>query len=118
MVELFGSDVPATATAMLFGEVAVFCAYLVAVLLAAVHRGKHHHCVMLAAFLTDVLVFKPVMSMRAFGDVWGGYPWSGTSILRHVVLNALTLVAGITAIDRGFKYLAKREGKRFTPPAR
>ncbi|MGQ9586807.1 MAG: hypothetical protein ACUVT7_00275, partial [Thermoplasmata archaeon] len=38
--------------------------------------------------------------------------------LRHVVLNALTLVAGITAIYLGFKYLAKREGKMFTPPAR
>ena len=73
---------------------------------------------MLAAFLMDVLVFKSLMSMRAFGDVWGGYPWSGTSILRHMVLDTITLVVGIATIYLGFKYRVKRENKMFMPPAR
>jgi len=118
MVLVFGSDVPAIVAVMLFGEIAVFCVYLVAVLFAAVHRGKPHHYMMLAAFLTDILVFKPLMSMRAFGDVWGGYPWSGTSILRHMVLDTITLVVGIATIYLGFKYRVKRENKMFMPPAR
>lgn len=116
MVELLGVVMPDIVAFFLIGELAVFAVIVAAFVLARLHRGRHHHYVMLAAFLVDMVVFKPLMTARAFSGVWGEYPWSGTSILPHMVLDSLALVAGLGAIFLGFRYRVKKDANMFMPP--
>jgi hypothetical protein len=69
---------------------------------------------MWGAFLTDMLVFKPLMTVRAL-DVYGPYPWPGTGILFHFLLDAGVVVVGISSILTAHKFRVKKNGKMFLP---
>ena len=100
---------------MFIGESVLLAAFIFAWALARRHKGKHHHYVMLGAFLLDILAFKPLMIARAF-DVYGPYPWSGTGISSHFFLDIAVVVFGVSSVVLGFKFRVKKAGKMFLPP--
>jgi hypothetical protein len=114
-VGLFGAQVPSAVALMFIGETALLAVFLVAWMLGRLHKGMYHHYVMLAAFATDMLVFKPLMITRAL-DVYGPYPWSGTSISFHLYLDLAVMVLGLLSFYYGFKFRIKKNGKMFLPP--
>ena len=70
---------------------------------------------MLAAFVPDLLVFKPPMYARAT-TAWGSFPWGGTGIALHLVLPAIAGVLGVIVVVLGFKYRTKKDPKMFMSP--
>jgi uncharacterized membrane protein YozB (DUF420 family) len=114
-VGLLGAQVPSVVALMFIGEAAMLAVFIVAWLLGRLHKGKYHHYVMLAAFATDMLVFKPLMTTRAL-EVFGPFPWPGTSISLHLYLDLAVTVLGFVSIYYGFKFRIKKGGKMFLPP--
>lgn len=100
---------------MFVGEAALLTVFVVAWALARLHKGSHHHYVMLSAFLVDAVVFKPLMLSRAL-SVYGSYPWPGTSIAFHFYLDIVVLVLGVSNIVLGFKFRTRKGGRMFMPP--
>lgn len=114
-MELFGTDIAPAVAFMLIGEMAVFAVFVCAWALARLRKGRYHHYLMLTAFLTDELVFKPLMTLRAL-DVYGPYPWPGTSIAPHLWLDIGVTALGVASIVAAFKFRVKKEKKMFMPP--
>ena len=114
MVNLFGTEVAPVVAFILVGEIVILAVFVGAWILARLHRGRHHHYVMWAAFLVDMLVFKPLMISRAF-EVYGPYPWPGTGIPIHFWLDAGVVVVGVASFVTAYKYRVKKNGKMFLP---
>lgn len=114
-MNLFGATVAPIVGFLLFGEIVILAALVIAFLMARIHRGREHHYIMLAAFLADLLVFKPLMLSRA-SSAWGSYPWEGTRIAPHLLISILTATLGAAAVYMGFRYRVKKERKMFLPP--
>jgi len=114
-MNLFGATVAPVVGFLLFGEIVILAALVIAFLMARMHRGREHHYIMLAAFLADLLVFKPLMLSRA-SAVGGSYPWEGTRIVPHLLISLLTAVLGVATVYLGFRYRVKKERKMFLPP--
>ncbi len=114
LVDLFGTEVEPVVALMFIGEIAIMAVFVGAWALARLHRGKHHHYVMWAAFLTDMLLFKPLMMARAL-EAYGPYPWPGTGILLHFVLDAGVVAVGVSSILTAYKFRVKKNGKMFLP---
>jgi uncharacterized membrane protein YozB (DUF420 family) len=100
---------------MFVGETALLAVFIGAWVLARLHKGKHHHYIMLGAFVADMLIFKPLMITRAL-DVYGPYPWPGTSISLHFWLDAGVVVLGVASFATAFKFRIKKKDKMFLPP--
>src|SRR4030042_5351250 len=115
-VELFGVFMPGEVGISLVLEIAVAVLLALALFMAATHRGPSHHWIMLAAFLVDDLIAKPIMVQRLTLGVFGDFPYSSTSGLVHISLSIITTVSGIIAIYLGFRYRVKKDGKMFMPP--
>lgn len=113
---LFGPSIPAISEIMLIGETAVAAVLIISWVLARKHKGSLHHCLMLGAFLADLLIFKPLMIVRAADGSVGYFPWDGSSILIHLAISALVAVIGIYAIIIGLKNVVRKEKKMFLPP--
>jgi len=114
-VGLFGAQVPTVVALMFIGETALLAIFLAAWVLGRLHKGRYHHYVMLAAFAADMLVFKPLMITRAL-QVYGHYPWPGTSISLHLYLDVAVIVLGLVSIYYGFKFRIRKGVKMFLPP--
>ena len=114
-MDLFGATVAPVVAFFLFGELAILVALVVAFFLARRHKGTAHHYLMLVAFLTDVVVFKPLMLQRA-SEAWGSFPWEGTRIAPHLIVSLVAGVVGASAIFLGFKHRLKKGAKMFLPP--
>lgn len=96
MVGFLGANIEALVLFLLLSEAAMLSAFLVGAGLARRRMGSRHHYIMLAAFLVDEAVFKPLMTARGF-DIWGGFPWPGTGIAVHMAAgNMLMLPKGRT----------------------
>jgi hypothetical protein len=72
--------------------------FVTAVLMAALHKGRCHHYLVLSGFLLDELVMKPLMYQRLSLGVFGSFPYSGTSAIPHLALAVITTVLGVLAI--------------------
>ena len=107
LITLFGVKMTYLALSVLIGEALVGSLIAAAVVMAHTHRGRNHHWMMLAAFLGDVLVVKPVMIYRVSQGVFGPFPYSHTSALPHMALAILAAALGITNIWLGFRYRVK-----------
>ena len=81
-MNLFGATVAPIVGFLLFGEIVILAALVIAFLMARMHRGREHHYIMLAAFLADLLVFKPLMLSRA-SAAWGSYRSTKLTHLSH-----------------------------------
>lgn len=106
-VTLFGIKIPYLALEVLIGEALVGIAILTALIMAHTHRGRYHHWIILAAFLGDLLVVKPIMINRISQGVFGSFPYGHTLGLPHMVLAIGTAALGIGAIVLGFHYRVK-----------
>ena len=115
LVDIFGMTLEPIVVFFLLGELGVLVALAIAYSLARYHKGTAHHYLMLAAFLADLLVFKPLMYSRA-GTAWGAFPWDGTRIAPHLFVAALAGAIGVIDILLGFKYRVKKGPKMFMPP--
>ena len=115
MLELLGAELAPVVAFMLIGEIAVFAVFVCAWVLARLHKGRYHHYVMLAAFLTDELVFKPLMTLRAL-EVYGPYPWPGTNIAPHLWLDIGVTALGVATVVAAFRFRVKKKGNMFMPP--
>ena len=115
-VQVFGIVMSPGSFIAFVGEIAVACILAAAVIMAARHKGRYHHYMILTAFLTDELVLKPLMFQRLSLGVFGDFPYSGTFAPLHISLAIVTTVLGLAAVIVGFKYRVKKEKKLFMPP--
>ena len=116
LVELLGVRMPVEAAIVLVGEAVVGVVLVIAFYLAATHKGRYHHWMMLSAFLFDELVLKGIMVRKLLDGALGSYPYEGTGGTPHVVLSAICTVAGIAVIYLGFRHRVRRAGNMFLPP--
>ncbi len=70
---------------------------------------------MISAFVIDLLMFKPLMLSRAI-SVYGPFPWPGTNILYHFLLDVGVVTLGALNMYLGFRFGARKDGKMFMPP--
>ncbi len=113
MVDLFGAKVPAYVAFILVGEILVLAVFISAWVLARIHKGRHHHYVILFAFLVDMLAVKPMMILRS--RAWGPYPWHGSGISTHLWLDVVVTAIGVASILTAHKFRVKKNGKMFLP---
>ncbi len=99
----------------LLGETILAILLVVALFMAAAHKGDVHHYLMLAVFTVDLLVFKPIMFSLAFDGSNGLFPWEGSSILLHLIISSIVAALGLLAIYLGFRKVVRRGGKMFMP---
>ncbi len=114
-MDLFGATVAPIVAFFLFGELAILVMLLLSFVLARRHKGSTHHYLTLAAFLADIIVFKPLMLSRA-SSAWGSFPWEGTRILPHLAISLSAAVLGAFAIFLGFKHRVRKGSRMFLPP--
>jgi len=114
-MDLFGASVAPIVAFFLLGELAVLVTLIVAIILARLHKGSIHHYLVLIAFLSDSLLFKPLMLSRA-SSAWGSWPWDGTRIAPHLLVSIVAAVLGVLAVVLGFRYRVKKGSKMFLPP--
>jgi uncharacterized membrane protein YozB (DUF420 family) len=114
-VDLLGATVEPIVAFFMIGEISILVALVVAFLLARLHKGRAHHYLMLAVFGADLLVFKPLMYMRA-SSAWGSFPWEGTRIAIHLALSVVAAILGVVVVVLGFRYRIKRDSKMLMPP--
>jgi hypothetical protein len=115
-VELFGVLMPFESAVLLVGESIIAVLFIVAVVLAALHKGTYHHYLVLSGFLLDELVFKPLMYQRLSLGVLGSFPYEATAGLPHIALSSVATVLGIVTIYLGFRYRTKKGWRMFMPP--
>ncbi len=112
---IFGANVPLLVDLNLLGESILAFLLLVALFMAAVHKGHIHHYLMPVVFTLDLLVFKPIMFSLAFDGSNGLFPWEGSSILLHLIISSIVAALGLLAIYLGFRKVVKNAGKMFMP---
>ena len=112
---IFGANVPLLVDLNLLGETILAILLVVALFMAAAHKGDVHHYLMLAVFTVDLLVFKPIMFSLAFDGSNGLFPWEGSSILLHLIISSIVAALGLLAIYLGFRKVVRRGGKMFMP---
>lgn len=100
------------ALSVLVGEAMVGITIVAAVVMAHMHRGRNHHWMILAAFLGDFLVVKPIMIYRVSQGQFGPFPYSHTTVLPHMALAILTAALGATNIWFGFRYRTRSGNSR------
>lgn len=115
LVSLFGAHVEPRIALLILGEITVGILLVASFIMAARHKGRYHHYMMLSAFLTDELVLKPLMYQRLTLGVFGSFPYSGTLGLPHVLLAISATILGATTIFLGFKFRLKKGKKMFMP---
>ena len=115
-VDLFGAQVEPRIAFLMIGEIAVGVLLVLAFVMAFRHIGRYHHYMMLSAFLTDELIFKPLMYQRLALGVFGSFPYPGTIGLPHVLLAVSATVLGAATVILGFRFMIKKEKKMFMPP--
>jgi uncharacterized membrane protein YozB (DUF420 family) len=116
LVNLFGAHVEPRIAFLMMGEIVVGVLLALAFIMAARHKGRYHHYMILPAFLADELVIKPLMYQRLTLGVFGAFPYPGTSGLPHILLAASATVLGTATMILGFKFRIKKEKKMFLPP--
>ena len=107
LITLFGVHMTYLALSVLIGEALVGGMIAAAVVMAHIHKGRNHHWMMLAAFLGDVLVVKPIMIYRISQGVFGPFPYTHTPALPHMVLAILAAGLGIVNIWLGYRYMVR-----------
>jgi len=107
LITVFGVKMTYLALSVLIGEALVGIAIAAAIVMAHIHKGRNHHWIILAAFLGDVLVVKPLMIYRVSQGFFGSFPYPHTSGLPHIALAILTAALGIVNIWLGFRYRVK-----------
>jgi uncharacterized membrane protein YozB (DUF420 family) len=112
---IFGANVPLLVDVNLLGESILAILLVVALLLAALHKGHIHHYLMLAAFALDLVVFKPIMFSLALNGSNGLFPWEGSQILLHLIVSTIVAVLGLVAIYLGFRKVVRKDGKMLMP---
>ena len=115
-IDLLGTILPSQVAIVMIGEMIIAGLFVTAVLMAALHKGWYHHCLVLGGFLLDELVMKPLMYQRLSLGVFGSFPYSGTTAIPHLTLAVITTVLGVLAIYLAFKYRSKKDHKMFLPP--
>jgi len=116
LVNLFGAHVEPRVAFLMIGEIVVGVILVLAFVMAARHKGRYHHYMILSAFLADELVFKPLMYQRLTLGVFGSFPYPGTSGLPHILLAVSVTVLGAATVILGFKFRIKKQKKMFLPP--
>jgi uncharacterized membrane protein YozB (DUF420 family) len=112
---IFGANVPFLVNLNLLGETILALLLVVALFMAAVHKGHVHHYLMLVIFALDLLVFKPIMFSLALDGSNGLFPWEGSSILPHLIISSIVAALGFFAIYLGFRKVVKKAGRMFMP---
>jgi uncharacterized membrane protein YozB (DUF420 family) len=107
LITILGVQMTYLALTVLIGEALVGIVIAGAVIMAHMHRGRNHHWMILAAFLGDLLVMKPLMIYRVSQGAFGPFPYSHTPALPHMVLAIFAAALGITNIWLGFRYRVK-----------
>jgi uncharacterized membrane protein YozB (DUF420 family) len=110
LINILGVRMTYLAFSVLIGEALVGFTIGVAVVMAHMHKGRNHHWMIMAAFLGDLLVVKPLMIYRVSQGFFGSFPYPNTPGLAHISLAILTAALGITNIWLGFRYRI-RSGK-------
>jgi len=116
LVSLFGAHVEPRIAIIMIGEILVGVLLVLAFVMAARHKGLYHHYMILSAFLTDELIFKPLMYQRLTLGVFGSFPYSGTIGLPHLMLAVTATALGAATVVLGFRYRIKKAKKMFMPP--
>lgn len=116
LVNLFGAHVESRVAFLIIGEIVVGILLVLAFVMAARHKGRYHHYMILSAFLADELVFKPLMYQRLTLGVFGSFPYSGTVGLPHIMLAISATVLGAATVVLGFRFRIKKGKKMFMPP--
>ena len=116
LVNLFGAQVESRVALLMIGEIVIGVLLVLAFLLAARHKGRYHHYMILSAFLADELLMKPLMYQRLALGVFGSFPYSGTVGLPHVLLAVSCSVLGALTVILGFWFRVKKEKQMFMPP--
>jgi hypothetical protein len=116
LVSLFGVQVESRVAFLIVGEIVVGAVLILALVMAARHKGWYHHYMILSAFLADELVMKPLMYQRLALGVFGSFPYPGTIGLPHVLLAVSATVLGAVTVILGFRFRVKKKKKMFMPP--
>ena len=104
LITLFGVKMTYLALSVLIGEGLVGIVIAAAVVMAHMHKGRNHHWMILAAFVGDLLVVKPLMMYRVSQGFFGSFPYPHTPGLAHMSFAILTAALGIANIWLGFRY--------------
>lgn len=107
LITVFGVEMTYLALSVLIGEALVGIAIAAAIVMAHMHKGRNHHWMILAAFLGDLLIVKPLMMYRVSQGFFGSFPYPHTPGLAHMSLAILTAALGIANIWLGFRYRVK-----------
>ena len=113
---ILGANIPPLVYVLMIGETVLACVFAATLLWARKHHGRRHHCVTLAAFLVDVLLFKPLMISRAADGSNAYFPWPGSNILIHLTAAGAVTVLGIIVIVIGLRKVIRKEKKMLMPP--
>ncbi len=113
-VTVFGVTTTYLALSVIIGEALVGAVITAAIVMAHIHKGRNHHWMILAAFLGDLLVVKPLMIYRASQGFFGSFPYPHTPGLYHITLAILAASFGLVNIWLGFRYRIKnKKSKNF-----
>jgi uncharacterized membrane protein YozB (DUF420 family) len=112
---IFGANVPLLVDVNLLGESILAVLLVLAFVLAATHKGRVHHYLMLAVFALDLVVFKPIMFSLALNGSNGLFPWEGSQILPHLIVSSIVAVLGLVAIYLGFRNFVMKNGNMYMP---
>jgi uncharacterized membrane protein YozB (DUF420 family) len=107
LITVFGVEMTYLALSVLIGEALVGIVIAAAIVMAHMHKGRNHHWMILAAFLGDLLIVKPLMMYRVSQGFFGSFPYPHTPGLAHMSLAILTAALGIANIWLGFRYRVK-----------
>jgi uncharacterized membrane protein YozB (DUF420 family) len=112
---IFGANVPLLVDVNLLGESILAVLLVVAFVLAAIHKGRVHHFLMLAVFALDLLVFKPIMFSLALNGSNGQFPWEGSQILPHLIVSTIVAALGLVTIYLGYRNFVMKDGNMYMP---
>lgn len=113
---MLGPNIPAVVDFLMIGETALAVVFAASFVLSRRHLGRYHHFATIGAFLADMVLFKPLMLLRAADGSNGFLPWGGTNVMPHLIAAVIVAALGVVAIYIGLRKVIRKEKKMFMPP--